>query len=69
MGFFRECDIERRPRALSAAKRMPQEELRRRKLVRRSHFLKIIAAWVVTVPVAALMSGLIFTILHMTFVS
>ena len=33
---------------------------RRRKLVRRSHFLTIIAAWVVTVPAAAALSGAIF---------
>lgn len=30
-----------------------QEELRRRKLVRRSHFTTIVAAWVITVPAAA----------------
>ncbi len=38
----------------------PQDELRRRKLVRRSHFMTIITAWVVTVPCAALLSGLIY---------
>mgnify|MGYP004460890589 CR=1 FL=1 len=42
------------------AKTFTHEERRRRKLVRRSHFLTIIAAWVITVPAAATMSGLIF---------
>ncbi|WP_420419489.1 hypothetical protein [Pacificispira sp.] len=28
--------------------------------VRRSHFLTIVAAWVVTVPVAALLSAVVF---------
>ena len=34
-----------------------------RKLVRRSHFLTIIAAWIITVPAAAILSGFIFLIL------
>ena len=36
------------------------EERGRRKLVRRAHFMTIIAAWVITVPAAALMSAAIF---------
>ncbi|MDX5383752.1 MAG: inorganic phosphate transporter [Rhodobacterales bacterium] len=64
VGFFREWDHERRARngshIPSEAKRIAPEERRRRKLVRRSHFLTIIAAWVITVPAAALMSGVIF---------
>lgn len=39
------------------------EEARRRFLVRRSHFLTIIAAWVITVPVAAALGAGIFKIL------
>lgn len=40
-----------------------QEELRRRKLVRRSHFTTIIAAWVVTVPAAAgLAAGMYYAV-------
>ncbi len=64
VGFFREWDAERRIRKARMA--MPDrptyapEERRRRKLVRRSHFMTIIAAWVITVPAAALLSGLIF---------
>ncbi|PTW60829.1 PiT family inorganic phosphate transporter [Breoghania corrubedonensis] len=38
----------------------PHEELQRRKLVRRAHFTTIVAAWVVTVPVAALLSAGIY---------
>jgi len=36
------------------------DEVRRRKLVRRSHFLGIIAAWAITVPSAAGLAALIF---------
>jgi PiT family inorganic phosphate transporter len=36
------------------------DEVRRRKLVRRSHFIGIIAAWVITVPSAAGLAALIF---------
>jgi PiT family inorganic phosphate transporter len=64
VGFFREWDAERRLHSARAA--MPDcpaysvEERRRRKLVRRSHFMTIIAAWIVTVPAAALLSAMIF---------
>ncbi|MGH1368217.1 MAG: inorganic phosphate transporter [Maritimibacter sp.] len=68
VGFFREWHMVRRRRQ-TASKRakatgVPIEETRRRKLVRRSHFMTIIAAWVITVPAAALLSGLIFTALY-----
>lgn len=64
VGFFREWDAERRIRNARLA--MPErtayapEERRRRKLVRRSHFMTIIAAWIITVPAAALLSAIIF---------
>jgi inorganic phosphate transporter, PiT family len=45
------------PRRAMAAS---QDELRRRKLVRRSHFMSIVAAWAITVPSAALLAALIF---------
>jgi inorganic phosphate transporter, PiT family len=68
VGFYREWHMERRLRASSAArpevKRIAPEERVRRKLVRRSHFLTIIAAWVITVPAAAIMSGVIFLFLN-----
>jgi len=65
--FFREWDTERRLR--KARTIMPDrriygpEERRRRKLVRRSHFLTIIAAWLITIPAAAILSGTIFAII------
>jgi inorganic phosphate transporter, PiT family len=64
VGFFREWDHERRARngthVPPEAIRIAPEERRRRKLVRRSHFLTIIAAWVITVPAAAGLSAAIF---------
>lgn len=69
VGFFREWDAERRIR--NARLQMPERpnygpaERQRRKLVRRSHFMTIIAAWVITVPAAALLSAAIFFV--MTF--
>lgn len=68
VGFFREWHMERRRRngtqATGAPKQMPVEERRRRRLVRRSHFMTIVAAWVITVPAAALMSAFIFLMLN-----
>ncbi|PHO02534.1 anion permease [Rhodobacteraceae bacterium 4F10] len=68
VGFYREWDAERRLRKSAikrpAATRIAPEERRRRKLVRRSHFMTIIAAWVITVPAAAMMSAVIFLILN-----
>ena len=67
VGFFREWDAERRIRKARIA--MPDrtnygpEERRRRKLVRRSHFLTIVAAWIITVPAAAILSAVIFFVL------
>ena len=67
VGFFREWDAERRIKKARVS--MPDrpvygpEERRRRKLVRRSHFLTIIAAWVITVPAAALLSATIFFVI------
>ena len=66
--FFREWDAERRMRAARievTAPDAPKDERRRRKLVRRSHFLTIIAAWVITVPAAAILSGVIFWVINM----
>ncbi|WP_071674003.1 inorganic phosphate transporter [Nioella nitratireducens] len=64
VGFFREWHTERRilkaRRAMPNQARIAPEERRRRKLVRRSHFMTIVAAWIITVPAAALMSALLF---------
>ena len=46
--------IRRRPTGLE------RDEQRRRKLVRRSHFMGIVAAWVITVPAAAIISASMF---------
>jgi PiT family inorganic phosphate transporter len=68
VGFFREWDAERRIR--NARLNMPErvyyapEERRRRKLVRRSHFMTIIAAWIITVPAAAILSAIIFILIR-----
>jgi PiT family inorganic phosphate transporter len=68
VGFFREWDAERRIRKARIA--MPDrasyapEERRRRKLVRRSHFMTIIAAWIITVPAAAILSAIIFILIN-----
>ena len=72
VGFFREWHAERRKRLnLSAGrvkKTLAPEERRRRKLVRRSHFMTIVAAWVITVPAAAGLSALIFYGLSTVFI-
>nr|WP_244629541.1 inorganic phosphate transporter [Martelella limonii] len=68
VGFFREWYTERRARKLMSerpvSQRMPGQERARRKLVRRSHFMTIIAAWVITVPAAALLSAACFLLLR-----
>lgn len=68
VGFFREWYHGRRVRKFALAKRddsaIPVAERRRRKLVRRTHFMTIIAAWVITVPAAAILSSIIFLILN-----
>ena len=67
VGFYREWHAERRARMLGLQKGKPvaPEERGRRKLVRRSHFLTIIAAWVVTVPATALLAGGVFLVLRL----
>lgn len=56
VGFFREWYDRRRRKAHEA---LPAAEVRRRLLVRRTYLTTIIAAWLITVPVAALLSGLV----------
>ncbi len=64
VGFFREWDTARRMKISQSYKYEPlnleYDERKRRKLVRRSHFMSIIAAWLITVPAAAIISGLIY---------
>lgn len=42
-----------------------QDEIQRRRLVRRAHVTTIAAAWVITVPAAAALAALIFTVLRL----
>ena len=43
------------------------DETRRRYLVRRSHFMTIVSAWIVTLPVSAVLSALVFLALNALF--
>jgi PiT family inorganic phosphate transporter len=73
VGFFREYFTARRPRLrrYNTGKETAGKEsggngnnngetVRRRKLVRRSHLMTIVAAWVITVPATAVMAGGLF---------
>ena len=71
VGFFREAHWRFNSNAIKVeaivaeeATKQTQEKRKHRKLVRRSHFLTIIAAWVITVPAAAMLSACIFLILN-----
>ena len=68
VGFFREWDTERRLRkarmSVPDRPRVAPEERGHRKLVRRSHFMTIVAAWIITVPAAAAMSAAIFVLIR-----
>jgi PiT family inorganic phosphate transporter len=75
VGFFREYYTrrsKRRREMVTAGSNAPEEAplppevLRHRKLVRRSHFITIVAAWVITVPATALLSATVFFILNAT---
>ncbi len=71
VGFFREfywrvtanTEVVQKVVAKEAAKAKKRKR-KHRKLVRRSHFLTIIAAWVITVPAAAILSAVIFLVLN-----
>ena len=65
VGFFREWYAERVLRKERGADALPVEERARRKLVRRSHFITILAAWVITVPASALLSAGVFLVLDL----
>lgn len=71
VGFFREAhwrittNTTKVEQVMAAeAEKQTKSKRKYRKLVRRSHFLTIIAAWVITVPAAALLSGCIFLLLN-----
>ena len=60
VGFFREWYHERVLNEARLDTASPIEVRKRKKVVRRGHFVTILAAWVVTVPAAALLSALLF---------
>jgi PiT family inorganic phosphate transporter len=66
VGFYREWHAERRARTLGLVKgkEVAPEERTRRKLVRRSHMITVAAAWIITVPLTALLAGLVFLALR-----
>jgi len=70
VGFFREAFARRSTRRRAMVR--PRDaaspiERRRRLLVRRAHFLTIVAAWIVTVPAAAALSAALFFVLTALF--
>ncbi len=78
VGFFREWYVNSwRPKAQKARKgetahddaevQDDSEELRRRLLVRRSHFMTIAGAWLITVPVSGGLSALLYLICKTIF--
>jgi PiT family inorganic phosphate transporter len=80
VGFFREWYTRHSKRRIAYIRRKaesfdidePEEpnihETRRRYLVRRSHFMTIVAAWIVTVPVSAALAALIYWAMFALFV-
>lgn len=65
VGFFREWYHERILNENRTDRLTPVEVRKRKKVVRRGHFLTIIAAWVVTVPCAALLSAGLFYVMNL----
>jgi PiT family inorganic phosphate transporter len=80
VGFFREWYTRHSKRRIAYIRSKaesfdidePEEpnihETRRRYLVRRSHFMTIIAAWIVTVPVSAVLAAMIYWVMFALFV-
>ncbi|WP_299813894.1 inorganic phosphate transporter [uncultured Roseibium sp.] len=74
VGFFREWYTERSRRRLEYVNKIQggnnvvrpvrnREEQARRHLVRRAHFMTIVAAWIVTVPAAAVLAGALYFVI------
>ena len=79
IGFFREWYTRNSQRRLDyvrqktghdnferRAQQNPDEQHRRR-LVRRSHLMTIVAAWVITVPISALLSAAVYGLFYLLF--
>jgi PiT family inorganic phosphate transporter len=72
VGFFREWYSSRSRRRLQYVRRQSEaadegqtdegnpDEIHRRRLVRRSHFMTIVAAWAITVPVSAMLAATVY---------
>lgn len=79
VGFFREWYIRNSKRRLQYVRQRTGQadfmeteetnfaEVRRRRLVRRSHFLTIVGAWAITVPASAALSAVLYLILSSIF--
>jgi len=65
VGFFREWYHERILKEKRVDTTSPVEVRKRKKVVRRAHFVTILAAWVVTVPTAALLSAMLFYLMNL----
>ncbi len=79
VGFFREWYTRHSKRRMEFIRRRAEtwevdepeanvHEVRRRYLVRRSHFMTIVGAWVITVPVSATLAALIYWAMFALFV-
>ncbi|CAN7227527.1 inorganic phosphate transporter [Rhizobium sp. LjRoot98] len=80
IGFFREWYTRNSKRRLEYVRRKTgqldferrvqhsPEESHRRRLVRRSHFMTIVAAWVITVPISALLSAAVYLVFAALFI-
>jgi PiT family inorganic phosphate transporter len=80
VGFFREWYTRHSKRRIAYMRRKAeswaidepedpdQYEVRRRYLVRRSHFMTIVAAWIITVPVSAALAAAIYWVMFALFV-
>ncbi|MBP1859397.1 inorganic phosphate transporter [Rhizobium herbae] len=80
IGFFREWYTRNSKRRLEYVRRKTgqldferrvehsPEETQRRRLVRRSHFMTIVGAWIITVPVSALLSAALYFVFATLFI-
>ncbi|RDJ15485.1 inorganic phosphate transporter [Rhizobium grahamii] len=80
VGFFREWYTRHSKRRIAYMRRKAESfatdepedpnthEVRRRYLVRRSHFMTIIAAWIITVPASAALAAMIYWVMFALFV-
>ncbi|WP_112944588.1 MULTISPECIES: inorganic phosphate transporter [unclassified Rhizobium] len=80
VGFFREWYTRNSKRRIEYMRRKAEvwmleepddpntHEVRRRRLVRRSHFMTIIAAWVITVPASAMLAAVLYWAMVALFV-